>query len=714
MTDGSLLEFERDGQVWATDCHRTPGPDGNPLNSSSICTRRSSYDGCDSRFIGLFTDVCYNPTVAYDCGIETESVIPVIMQEKGDVCTGAMRCMGTECHRPNLSGANGAAFAQAAAGMEALNMMKMDMVCAETGTTPTSTSEACTPVVYGGAAMYCKIPIGNEIGLTPNCCEETEEAVRDNSPSWIDYLKGTYLIYKISENSLVQGVLSSSDVYNSTAKMFGEMAEPITNVYQSASTYITESFVEPMTASFDNLFGSFGGGGSASAAAGDIAVDSGFKLSEITNIIGDLEQMLLEHAYTFLEKTLGEDIAGMIIQKAGEGAAARYSLGTVASSILLVYQVYSLLKLIGHIIFACTEEEYEWAMNMKWRLCTYAGDCCNKKVLNLCVEKRKLYCCYKSIAARVIAEQIIKKGLVPSRTNGYRSGPNGETLKKCNINCGGFTPYELAEVDWSQVDLSEWLDVLVESGLFTPRDPGSNYGVSQNSVEVTQAVGRTEDTAGQFNQDIAAVKTVEGMSQNMTQLTENTATLRDADHCYAFDERKMPYTYPECNTTDCGNIAGSVGSANTAWSWTEAPGGTGDWMLELGNAPGFLYPEGSHDLSSIIQISDLSEISQFQLTWLGYDDWLRVELNGHQIWNGPYGGDMLQLCGGNTVRYQSSGGCDRPLELSGPHGAWNGGVNATIDVRPYLHEGANTLSITLLVGGVGDFRMQFLTTQVCD
>lgn len=707
-----IKQFTRDGEIWATDCHITEGPDGAPLESSG-CKRASAYDGCDSRFEGLYTGVCYNPTIAYDCGETQGSEFTITIEEKGDTCSGVMRCLGTECHRPNLVGENGEDFAQAAAGMEALNMMKMDMVCAETGEQPTSTSETCTPVVFGGEPMYCKIPIGSDIGLTPNCCKEASEAASSTGPSWFDYLKATYLLYKIGENKIVQDFLGTKDVYNSTAKLFGEIAKPITNVYKSASEYVTKNFVEPLSAGFDNMFSSFGAGSGGSTAA-TVGVDATGKTGMISGAIDGLQQMLLKNVQKILVDIGGEDFASQIITEQAGKLVLTQMAQRILDTISLVFMIYSLAKLIGHIIFACKQEEYEWAMNMKWKLCTYVGDCCNKKVVILgCVEKRKLYCCYKSIAARVISEQIIKKNLLASRPYGYRTGSGGGKLKKCNINCGGFTPAELGEVDWAQVDLSEWLDSLIESGLFNPTTPSTTYGVTSDSVPITQVVGRTEDTEGEFDQRIAATKTTEGLSQNSSSLMENTATLREADHCYADDDRKMPYTYPECKTTDCGHIAGTAQSSSTEWRWTEDSDGNGDWLLEWGSASQALYSEGTYDLSGTITIDDLSKIAKFTLEWLGYDDWLRVEINGHQIWNGPYGGDVLNLCANGKVQYQSSGGCDTQLDLSGPHGVFRGGINASVNVLPYLHAGTNTLSVKLLVGWLGDFLMRFRTTQDC-
>ena len=217
----------------------------------------------------------------------------------------------------------------------------------------------------------------------------------------------------------------------------------------------------------------------------------------------------------------------------------------------MAFQIYSIARLIGHIIFACKKEEYEWGMNDKWRLCTFADTCCAKKVFLLgCVEKRQLYCCYKSIAIRVISTQIISKNLAGTRPRGFRSTNDGRSLGGCSINCGGFTAFELAAVDWSRVDLTEWTDALIESGQLNPADPGTNFGVSRNQIKESMVISRDPDPAGNYTSAVPAVKSAEILAPNVDAVIDNTRILREAgDHCYDQDSKKMPFLYPGCKTT---------------------------------------------------------------------------------------------------------------------------------------------------------------------
>ncbi|MBV7542111.1 conjugal transfer protein TraN [Acidovorax sp. sic0104] len=553
MDDGGRLKrFFKGQEEWGTDCNIATDPKGTPLESSGMCKRVPALDSCDTRFEGLYTGQCYNPTLAYDCGETKQSNLPVVVEELGDSCSGAMRCLGTECHRPNLAGSHGGEFAQAASGMEALNFMISEMVCAETGAAPTSVDQACTPIVFGGKPMYCKIPIGNQIGLTPNCCKEAKDGA-GGAPSWIDYLKATYALYKITRNETFQSFMSNYDAYNQSAEYLGEIAKPVENMLESASGFITDKVVTPFRAGFDNLFGRFGSGGAVGSTPAAVAVDAPVKAASISGIVDAFKQTLMKSASEVLKQIGGEmggkELSAMFFtENVMADGTTRYAQSALLENIAMAFQIYSILRLIGHIIFACKQEEYEWGMNEKWKLCTFVDSCCAKKVPILgCVEKRQLYCCYKSIVARIMSEQIIKKNLAGNRPRGYRSGPGGESLGQCNINCGGFTPFELAAVDWSQVDLTEWTDTLVESGLLNTADPRTNFGVSKNKIEATMTVGRAKDEEGVFDQRAGAIKTAEGWIQNTNKITDFAEAVREdgVEHCYV-DNKKMPFTYPGC------------------------------------------------------------------------------------------------------------------------------------------------------------------------
>ncbi|WP_275096157.1 conjugal transfer protein TraN [Sedimenticola hydrogenitrophicus] len=123
------------------------------------------------------------------------------------------------------------------------------------------------------------------------------------------------------------------------------------------------------------------------------------------------------------------------------------------------------------------------------------------------------------------------------------------------------------------------------------------------------------------------------------------------------------------------------------------------------------------DRSTTFTIEDIGKIQDFTLIQAGFDDWIRVAVNGTLVYVGPYGGDRLEVDlydpwgDGSTffkrVQYgpTSYGGC----ELST---SWNKSLN--VDIKPYLRTGLNTIDMRVIVAGGGEGWMKFKATQYCD
>ena len=77
--------------------------------------------------------------------------------------------------------------------------------------------------------------------------------------------------------------------------------------------------------------------------------------------------------------------------------------------------------------------------------CRYIGDYCAVKVLKVCLQKKKTYCCFSSPLARIIQEGGRQQLGIPW---GDPRSPN----------CRGFTPEEFQKIDFSKIDFSDWVD----------------------------------------------------------------------------------------------------------------------------------------------------------------------------------------------------------------------------------------------------------------
>lgn len=92
-------------------------------------------------------------------------------------------------------------------------------------------------------------------------------------------------------------------------------------------------------------------------------------------------------------------------------------------------------------------------------LCHYIGTYCSKRLKtffgSICFERKKTYCCFNSKLARIVHEQ----GRPQLKT--FSQDTWGEATAPL---CTGFTPELFQNLDFSQIDLSEWYsDIVVES-----------------------------------------------------------------------------------------------------------------------------------------------------------------------------------------------------------------------------------------------------------
>lgn len=95
----------------------------------------------------------------------------------------------------------------------------------------------------------------------------------------------------------------------------------------------------------------------------------------------------------------------------------------------------------------CSEEELMLAEKMQARLGVYVGTYCDKKVLGVCVEKKRSYCVFSSRLGRIINEQ----GR-PQLGRGWGAPKSPD--------CAGLTINDLQSIDFSQIDLTElYIDV---------------------------------------------------------------------------------------------------------------------------------------------------------------------------------------------------------------------------------------------------------------
>ena len=88
---------------------------------------------------------------------------------------------------------------------------------------------------------------------------------------------------------------------------------------------------------------------------------------------------------------------------------------------------------------SCEPAEQVTAMKRGQNLCVHVGTYCSKKVLGVCLEKKQRHCCFNSKLARIINREGRAQLGLPMNS------------------CGGFNQEQLQALDFSRMDLSEFI-----------------------------------------------------------------------------------------------------------------------------------------------------------------------------------------------------------------------------------------------------------------
>ncbi|MBU2840123.1 conjugal transfer protein TraN [Acidithiobacillus thiooxidans] len=398
------------------------------------------------------------------------------------LCNSPIKCMGTQCHA--LFGNQDLHFSQAMTALSALQEMEESMQCA-TGTSIAAGN--CQPIIFGGKADYCRTwPFGGV--FTNNCCKEGLTAAA-NGPSLGDYLSMVNNTWNVINSSQVDSNIM-------VLKDFHDWDE---SVYKSFDTWASDAWRYVSTAvkgaaeAVENAFG-LGGATAASQAGGAIAKagadaastigsNSFGPISYISDLASELEfdiELLLQQLLTWILQQFMTEAAAL--------AVVDYITTLIASFIPYIgwiydaYEVFKIIEMLGHILTACKKEEFELGEKRKVHECQNLGTECVEKFMGFCLEHKDIFCCYGSPLSRIIASQI-KIGQ-PSVAGGYGTPKNPD--------CGGFTPQQLANVDWNDVSLSAWTAMLQQAGLIAGSNAMGSEMYTPGQIEHPNSMVNTE------------------------------------------------------------------------------------------------------------------------------------------------------------------------------------------------------------------------------
>lgn len=460
------IEAESDFYKGQMDCYtdiygkeQCPVNEGGNLNS---CQKYADNPAC-----GFIKSICvegaqgesgrcYVYEDTYDCGYTSK--VPSFEVGEELTCEGPVRCMGDDCL--DIDSEQSEDFAKVAGLLEAVQFMTQDMSCTglDGNGAPTG-EENVSCKVFSGEGGTCKVAVGG----VQDCCEKPQDV------SLADYINLIAAVPKLEAGaSMLAGQLGFEGAYTAlktgVIDGFTQITQPLTGMVENLGG-IADAITQPLTDLAAQVGEQFAGTATEIAAEsmGNLAVEGGEALAGET--AGNLTQQLL-----------GETGAQLL------------------STVMWVYSVYSVTMLLIKIVWACEEDELKLNVKRQLKSCTALGSYCKTEVLGQCVEKRKSYCCFNSPLSRIIQEQAR-----PQLGLSFGSAKNAQ--------CEGLTIEQVGQIDWDQIDLSEWIGILEQTGNWPGMEDlsverltgeGSLLNVDGSRKDV---ITRTEDRLDGINVD---------------------------------------------------------------------------------------------------------------------------------------------------------------------------------------------------------------------
>ncbi|WP_420213348.1 conjugal transfer protein TraN (plasmid) [Burkholderia aenigmatica] len=308
----------------------------------------------------------------------------------------------------------------------------------------------CTPTVFQGTVNSCNNYVGSGVGLTNNCCAMGAQAASSLS-----------LLSLISLSDMIPQV---KQLKAQLATQVQDALSPLTNAVRSVGSSISD-LAGQLQGGLSNMLssGSVGAGlGTEALGAGaGTEIQAGAELS-VDGSGSSISSGISDFVQTQLTELVGPQVAQNVMQ-------AYQAFNTAM-------MIYTVASTIGKFATACSPDELQLGVKQKNKLCVTMPSYCSANGGLFCLVETTKACCYSSMVSRVLAQQI-KQQISPGAGNGGYGASD-------NPDCSGFSPAQLASVDWTKVDLSEWLQTLQQTG----------FGLPQNSQDVADRVNASGNT----------------------------------------------------------------------------------------------------------------------------------------------------------------------------------------------------------------------------
>ena len=184
-------------------------------------------------------------------------------------------------------------------------------------------------------------------------------------------------------------------------------------------------------------------------------------------------------------------------------ASAASMAGSAITAVGVAYAAYEAGKMVEAYAFQCDDSAMTIAIARKQKRAHKLGSYCAEEVGGGCYVSERVFCVFPSILGRVMQEQIR-----PQLEMGWGSPKDP--------NCSGVTLEQLAEVNWDEVDLSEWAELKGRADIApeNPSEINEETTTGNKSAEADSTESYRQDATERTLED---TEDVEGENANSTE-----------------------------------------------------------------------------------------------------------------------------------------------------------------------------------------------------
>jgi conjugal transfer mating pair stabilization protein TraN len=378
---------------------------------------------------GNTTGNCYVSQQTWDCGTTTE--VPTTSTGSTYNCVGPIRCMGTDCMTPTSEQNHD--FARAAGALQAAQAMHNDGSCS-------NPDDPSTCTVFAGKPAKCKRAVGGIV----DCCK---------SPGGVSLSQYLELLYAVQK--LDSAVMTTSSMEGSVLRGSWETLRAPIDAVQGTANVAWEYSKDWFSTAWESMSGT-----AATSTAGSVT-----ELSA-SAMLDKFKNDMIKKSAEWVYKTFGESATNALYSNAAGSGVVDKSTGIAADGttinpaitsslgmIAMVYMYYTVALIVINLIWECEKEELELTVKRDLKLCHQVGSYCSQDTAFGCIESKESYCCYNSPLSRIIQEQIHP---IDGASWGTPENPR----------CEGVDMITLNSIDWSRVNLDEWIGMLNVAGKF--------------------------------------------------------------------------------------------------------------------------------------------------------------------------------------------------------------------------------------------------------